>query len=97
LTAVLKRGWLSLTKALSRRPRFLYRTPLTEGLEFAGSDYDAIALVNPYDLLHWLRRAGYHARNQPRGRSRSGRLLARFFPNLSGGLFVVATKPRDSR
>jgi len=83
----------SFHRALSLRPRFLYRQPMTQGLEFAGSDYDAIFLMNPYDLLHWLRAKGYEARNQPRGTGRAGQLLARVAPNFSGGLCIVARKP----
>jgi glycosyltransferase involved in cell wall biosynthesis len=93
LWAILQRAWWSVFKALTRRPRFLYRSPMTEGLEFAGSDYDAICLVNPFDLNHWLRPRGYKVRNRPMGKGRVGWLLARIAPNLSGGLNVVATKP----
>lgn len=93
VSGVLLRVWLSITKALSRQPRFLYRRPMTQGLEFAGSDYDAICLVNPFDVIYWLRARGYQARNRPTGASRAGRLLARTMPNLSGGLCIVARKP----
>jgi hypothetical protein len=86
-----------VTKALSRQPRFLYRRPMTQGLEFAGSDYDAICLVNPFDVIHWLRAHGYQARNEPAGTTRAGRLLARTLPNLSGGLRVIARKSEGRR
>jgi SAM-dependent methyltransferase len=94
LQAVASRLLWSIRRALSSSVGFPYRHPLVKGLEFAGSDYDAVCMVNPFDLLRWARSCKMEVETFAEASSREGRLVQRLLPHLAGGICLVARKAR---
>jgi len=96
LHEVASRLFASIRRALSSSVRFPYRHPHVKGLEFPGSDYDAVCMVNPFDLLRWARSCKMEVERFAEASSREGRLVQSLLPHLAGGICLVARKARDS-
>jgi 2-polyprenyl-3-methyl-5-hydroxy-6-metoxy-1,4-benzoquinol methylase len=79
----MKKGWLKDTKPVYVTPRYA---------EFSEADEDVTFLSNHYDLLSLLKPLHYKIHELARGRSKGGKLIARFFPKLSGEVLIVAAK-----
>ncbi|OFV84495.1 MAG: hypothetical protein A2W26_12040 [Acidobacteria bacterium RBG_16_64_8] len=92
LRSVASRLAWSLRRALASDVRFPYRYPHVRGLEFPGSDYDAVCMVNPFDLVRWARSCEMEVRGFAEASSRGGRLVQILLPHLSGGICLVARK-----
>ena len=75
------------------RRGFTYRWPLVQGLSWPGSDYDAIGLVSPLDLLHFAARRGLEVRRLSEGTSPVGKVIAQWLPWFAGGIAFVAQRP----
>jgi SAM-dependent methyltransferase len=86
---------LNLLKALKLNRTFSYRSPHVHDLSFPGSDYDAICLVNPFDLSRIAARHGLQVAALAQGTSRYGRWVAARLPWIAGGIGLVARKPPD--
>ncbi len=85
--------WLNCLKASGMRRGFTYRWPLVQGLSWPGSDYDAIGLVSPLDLLHFAARRGLEVRRLSEGTSPVGKVIAQWLPWFAGGIAFVAQRP----
>jgi glycosyltransferase involved in cell wall biosynthesis/SAM-dependent methyltransferase len=92
IRAILWKTYWSLRKAVSRGHTFLYRQPHVQGLEFPGSDYDAVCLVNPFDLVHWARSRQLEVVRVAEASSRAGKLVEVLMPYLAGGVCLIARK-----
>jgi SAM-dependent methyltransferase len=86
---------LNALKVTGLRCEFTYRRPLVRDLTWPGSDYDAIYLANPLDLLHFSRRHGLRVQHVAEGTSRVGKLVAHWLPWFAGGIAFVAQKPAE--
>lgn len=87
--------WLNALKATGLRRECTYRRPLVRDLSWLGSDYDAIYLANPLDLLHFSRQHGLRVQHVAEGSSRVGKLVAHWLPWFAGGIAFVAQKPAE--
>lgn len=90
----LRAAWLNWLKVSGARREFTYRQPLVQDLSWPGSDYDAIGLVSPLDLLHFARQCGLSVLSIGEGTSQVGRAIARWLPWFAGGIAFIARKPR---
>lgn len=77
-------------------PLFEYRQPVQITGHFAGSDYDAVFLVNPWDLDRWARARGYSVLRHADSSSSVGAAVERIAPFLAGGVHFIARKPGTS-
>jgi glycosyltransferase involved in cell wall biosynthesis/ubiquinone/menaquinone biosynthesis C-methylase UbiE len=92
IAAILSKSYWSFRKAISREYRFLYRQPHVEGLEFPGSDYDAVCLVNPFDLVRWSHSRKLEVSQVAEASSKAGKVVEVLAPYLAGGVCLVARK-----
>jgi ubiquinone/menaquinone biosynthesis C-methylase UbiE len=83
---------LNFLKLLRLHHEFVYRQPLVNDLSFPGSDWDAICLVNPFDLLRLCRQSHLKVHRIAQGTTPIGRLTARWIPLFSHGIGLVAQK-----
>jgi glycosyltransferase involved in cell wall biosynthesis/ubiquinone/menaquinone biosynthesis C-methylase UbiE len=92
LRTVFQHVWTLIRKSLSTGYEFEYRQPFVENLEFLGSDFDAICLVNPLDLKRWAMSEGYRVLSLSEGSSFGGKIISRILPGFAGGMCFVAQK-----
>ena len=95
LTVLFERVWTLIRKSLTAGFKFEYRQPLVKDLEYRGSDYDAVCLVNPIDLKRWAVSMGYRIISLSKGSSLGGRIVSRIFPSFAGGMCFIARKGRN--
>lgn len=98
LGAIVGQGFWLLQKRLSRRARFLYRSPDLQ--RFEKPDDDAVYLCTPLDLMRWFQARGCSVRRLPpilAGRHGLAWLkdrLAFRLPGLDKGFCLLIEKPR---
>lgn len=85
--------WLNFIKFLGFHHQFIYRQPLVKDLSFPGSDWDAICLVNPFDLSTFLQQHHFKIVRTAQGSTRLGKFVAQWFPLFAHGIGIVAQKP----
>jgi hypothetical protein len=86
---------LRMVKRVGRRtPLFEYRQPVQVTGHFAGSDYDAVFLVNPWDLDRWAKAKGYTVLRHADSSSSIGAVVEKWVPFLAGGVHFTARKPK---
>lgn len=86
----MKSIWYSFKKALSKKPNLIYVNPKYEG--FNESDEDVTFLSNHFDYLKLLKPLHYKILELSRGDSKSGKLISKVFPKLSGEVLIVSKK-----
>ena len=91
--ALLKTGWRVLRRLTRSTPLFEYREPVLEVGSFAGSDFDAVFMVNPWDLDRWARARGYTVLRHGSSTSGLGAKVEKVAPMYAGGIHFVARKP----
>lgn len=84
---------LNILKALSLNKEFNYRLPLMADQSFPGSDYDAICLINPFDMLRFANTHHLRILGISQGTSRAGKMIAHWLPWFAGGVGFIAQKP----
>jgi glycosyltransferase involved in cell wall biosynthesis/predicted SAM-dependent methyltransferase len=81
-----------LKKWGSKKLNFSYRKPIISYDKFLGSDYDAVFLVNPFDLEKFGQENNLKIINLVDTTSRFGKMVKFILPKLAGGIFFVAVK-----
>lgn len=94
--AVCMTGVRILARLGRRDPLWQYREPVQVVDQFIGSDFDAVFLVNPWDLDRWARARDYRVLRHGDSSSGIGSLVERLAPFLSGGVHFIARKPGTS-
>ncbi len=87
---LIKSIWYSFKKAMSKTPNLIYVNPKYEG--FNESDEDVTFLSNHYDYLKLLKPLRYKILELSRGDSKSGKVISKIFPKLSGEVLIVSKK-----
>ena len=86
----LRSVWLNIKKALVKKPALVYVIPKYTG--FTESDEDVTYLSTHRDYLQLLKPFSYKILELARGASKGGKIIAKFFPKLSGEVLIVALK-----
>jgi len=94
LRVLFRQLWTLIRKTVSAGYKFEYRQPFIKDLEFPGSDFDAICMVNPIDLKRWAEFKGYSVSSLSKGSSLGGRIISRVLPGFAGGMCFIAQKGR---
>lgn len=93
LSYLLRTVSLCAVKTCGFHRKFVYRCPVLNCEKLLGSDYDAVFLVNPFDLIRLTKDNGLAVISTSAGGSgRLGKLIAQLLPNLAGGIRFVAKK-----
>jgi 2-polyprenyl-3-methyl-5-hydroxy-6-metoxy-1,4-benzoquinol methylase len=88
---LMKSIWLNAKKSLTKEPKLIYVTP--KYADFDESDEDVTYLATHRDFLGLLKPLRYKILELARGDSKGGKIVAKYFPKLSGEVLIVAVKP----
>jgi ubiquinone/menaquinone biosynthesis C-methylase UbiE len=90
--AILNNFKLLIMKIFSSELTFHYREPILNNQTFLGSDWDAVYLLNPIDLIQFARKNNMEVLNTSSSSSFLGRIILRIIPYFAGGVYFVARK-----